>query len=394
MSIDMDPFFHHRGKATSEFHYLFEPFRKPSAWRSLEIEGPFLDQPVEFCSIFKVMKNRGSFFSLKTLATIALLVLIIFLLAPSLIPGSGYVTRYIYWSETDFSKKSVSLSEIISGGPRKDGIPSIDKPEFISIAAASALDDRSPVISFAWNDVAKAYPLGILMRHEIVNDRFGDLPVAVTYCPLCNASIVFEARVNGRELEFGTTGNLRKSDLVMYDRQTQSWWQQFTGEAIVGELTGTKLKMLPSRIESFARFKSRYPDGKVLKPWSPDNFGSNPYAGYDTSSRPFLYNGPLPKDIHPMARVVVVDGKAWTLELLRSQRKIIEQDLVLRWEPGQSSALDTRSIARGREVGNVIVQKTTDGKLSDAVHDVTFAFVFHAFHPDKKIIKALGTQGQ
>ena len=91
---------------------------------------------------------------------------------------------------------------------------------------------------------------------------------------------------------------------------------------------------------------------------------------------------------------MVVDGKAWTLELLRSQRKIIEQDLVLRWEPGQSSALDTRSIARGREVGNVIVQKTTDGKLSDAVHDVTFAFVFHAFHPDKKIIKALGTQGQ
>ncbi|MGI9379402.1 MAG: DUF3179 domain-containing protein [Methyloligellaceae bacterium] len=357
--------------------------------RSPEFEGHCLDPGAESCSILKAMENRSSFFNLKTLTTIVLLVLIVFLFAPSLIPGSGYVTRAIYWSNTDFSRKSVNLSEIISGGPKKDGIPSIDRPEFISIAEASALNDRSPVISFAWNDTAKAYPLGILMSHEIVNDKFGDLPVAVTYCPLCNASIVFEAQVDGRELKFGTTGNLRNSDLVMYDRQTQTWWQQFTGEAIVGELTGTRLKMLPSRVESFARFKSRYPHGKVLKPWSPNNFGSNPYAGYDTSSRPFLYNGPLPDDIHPMARVVVVNGKAWTLELLRNRRKITVQDIVLRWEPGQSSALDTRSIARGREVGNVIVQKSTNGELRDAVHDVTFAFVFHAFHPDGKIVRAL-----
>ena len=192
------------------------------------------------------------------------------------------------WPATDFSKKSVEYSEIISGGPPKDGIPSIDNPKFEPAKNARGLEDTVPVISFTMNGEAKAYPLGILMRHEIVNDKVGGIPVAVTYCPLCNSAIVFDARVDGKILKFGTTGKLRNSDLVMYDRTTESWWQQFLGEAIVGELTGTQLKMLPSRIESFAKFKARFPEGTVLKPAVPfgGRGGGNPYVGYDHSRPP------------------------------------------------------------------------------------------------------------
>ena len=219
------------------------------------------------------------------------------------------------------------------------------------------------------------------MAHEIVNDKVGGRHVAVTYCPLCNASVVFDATVNGKVTEFGTTGKLRNSDPVMYDRNTQSWWQQFLGEAIVGELTGTKLKMYPSRIESFGRFKKRFPNSKVLRRNFRRGWGGNPYGGYDTAARPFLYRGPMPEGIEPMARVVAVGDEAWSLALLRKKKRIEKGDLVLSWVKGQNSALDSRDISRGRDVGNVIVQRKGTNGLEDAVHDVTFAFTFHAFRP-------------
>ena len=294
------------------------------------------------------------------------------------------------WPATDFSKKSVEYSEIISGGPPKDGIPSIDNPKFEPAKNVRGLKDTVPVISFAMNGEAKAYPLGILMRHEIVNDKVGGIPVAVTYCPLCNSAIVFDARVDGRVLEFGTTGKLRNSDLVMYDRTTESWWQQFLGEAIIGELTGTQLKMLPSRIESFAKFRARFPEGTVLKPIIPfgGRGGGNPYVGYDTAARPFLYRGPLPSGIPAMARVIAVGDQAWTMELLRKKKRIEADDIVMTWETGQNSALDSRDISRGRDVGNVVVQRKTANGMVDIVHDITFAFVFHAFRPEGTIHKS------
>ncbi len=316
----------------------------------------------------------------RTLIWLLVIIAAIWWFMPGLLPGSSMMWR-VSWSDTDFSKKIVDLGEIRSGGPRKDGIPSIDDPQFLAVDKVE-LAGTVPVISFALNGDARAYPLGILMRHEIVNDRVGGIPVVVTYCPLCNSSIVFDARLDGRELEFGTTGKLRNSDLVMYDRQTESWWQQFTGQAIVGELTGKKLKMLPSRLESFARFRDRFPGGKVLKPTSVfGGFGSNPYTGYDRARRPFLYSGPLPKDMPAMTRLVVVGEEAWTLDLLRKHKKITKGDLVITWEPGQNSALDTADISKGRDVGNVVVQRKTPGGLRDEVHDITFAFVFRAFKP-------------
>ena len=153
-----------------------------------------------------------------------------------------------YGWKTDFTKHSVPYSEIMSGGPPRDGIPPIDSPKFETVADASEyLVDHEPMVVFEFNGEARAYPIGILMWHEIVNDEVGGLPITVTYCPLCNTAIVFDRRVGDRVLDFGTSGNLRNSDLVMWDRQTESWWQQITGEAIIGELTGAKLTFLPAQ---------------------------------------------------------------------------------------------------------------------------------------------------
>ena len=180
---------------------------------------------------------------------------------------------------TNFDARSIDLNEITSGGPPKDGIPPIDDPVFEPLASVNNLADTEPVVSIIINGDARAYPLQVLMWHEIVNDTVGGVPVSVTFCPLCNAAVAFDRRLDDMVLDFGTTGRLRNSDLVMYDRQTESWWQQFLGEAIVGDLTGRTLKMIPSRLESFARFRDRAPEGKVLVPNDPGmrRYGANPY---------------------------------------------------------------------------------------------------------------------
>lgn len=293
------------------------------------------------------------------------------------------------WKKTNFKIHSVDYASIKSGGPPKDGIPPIDDPEFVDMTEVENIADTEPVIGLIVNGEARAYPLYVMIWHEIVNDTIGGVPVAVTFCPLCNAAMVFDRRVGGRTLDFGTTGKLRNSDLVMYDRQTESWWQQFLGEAIVGSMTGKRLKMLPSRLESFARFKARVETGKVLVPNSTllRRYGVNPYVNYDSSSRPFLYDGPLPTVVAPLSRVVSLGKRgAWSFGLLRRVREVrLEDGIVIRWEAGQNSALDTAIIAEGVDVGNVIVQRMKDGTLEDVVHSVDFAFAYRAFYPDAPI---------
>ena len=302
------------------------------------------------------------------------------------------VMRWAYeWPKTDFKKTAVDLKDIISGGPPKDGIPSIDKPKFMPASRVNSQDlaPTEPVIGVVINGQAKAYPLRILTWHEIVNDELGGVPISVTYCPLCNSSIVFDRRLDGLILDFGTTGKLRNSDMVMYDRQTETWWQQFLGEGIVGELVGKKRKTVPARLESFENFISRAPDGKVLIPNDPNmrSYGRNPYERYDSASAPFLYGGDLPDYIEPMVRVIVVDGRAWSMPLIRKKGQLVDGDLTLSWSKGQNSALDTSRIRKGRDVGNIVVQrKGTGGEMEDVVYDVTFAFVYHAFHGGKKIV--------
>ncbi len=309
------------------------------------------------------------------------LVFLICLLSASAALGSEPPSHWKgAWSGTDFTKSSVDFDEIQSGGPPKDGIPSIDDPQFVPLENADGLAESEPVIGLTVEGVNRAYPLRVLTWHEIVNDVIAGKPVAITYCPLCNAAIVFDRTVDGQVLEFGTTGKLRKSDLVMYDRQTESWWQQFLGEAIVGEMTGKRLEVIPARLESFGSFAARVEEGEVLVPNDPTlrPYGSNPYTGYDSSSFPFLYQGDMPEGIAPLAYVVAVGEEAWPLSRLQQEKRIEESGLILEWRPGMNSALDKRTIAEGRDIGQVTVRR--DGEL--IAHDVTFAFVFHAFRPE------------
>jgi len=265
--------------------------------------------------------------------------------------------------KTDFSKRTVSLNEIQSGGPPRDGIPPIDAPRFVRPSdAADWLKDNEPVVVLEDSGDARAYPLQILIWHEIVNDTVGGRPVTMTFCPLCNTAIAFDRRLEGVTYDFGTTGNLRNSDLVMWDRQTESWWQQVTGEAIVGELSGVRLTPLPASINNFADFKATFPNGKVLSRETgfSRNYGRNPYTGYDdVNSSPFLFSGKADGRLRPLERVVAVslngDEVAYPFTLLE-QRRVANDTvggipIVVLYGKGTSSALDASGIAASRDIG-------------------------------------------
>ncbi|MCH9852933.1 MAG: DUF3179 domain-containing protein [Alphaproteobacteria bacterium] len=283
---------------------------------------------------------------------------------------------------TDFNTRSIDLREIIDGGPGKDGIPAISYPVFEPVQNVSNIGIFEPLITISINGDARGYPFRMLIWHEIVNDVVGGVPVAITYCPLCNSAIVFDRRTNTEILQFGVSGLLRHSDMIMYDKQTHSWWQQFTGEAVVGTLNGFKLKIITARTESFQLFKTRFPDGKILVPTNPYDraYGQNPYLSYDTSNNPFFYKGDYQGDLPALAHVVVVEDKAWALKTLRDIGEIIDGDVIIRWTSGQNSALDTAIISKGRDIGNITAQK--NGK--DIPYITTFAFAYDAFVKQKK----------
>ena len=293
-------------------------------------------------------------------------------------PGGGAEREF----STDFSRHSVDYSEIFSGGPPKDGIPAIDRPRFIAVEEADAwIGPREPVVVVRLGEEVKAYPIQVLMWHELVNDRLDGIPVTVSFCPLCNTAIVFDGRLDGRELDFGTTGRLRFSNLVMYDRQTETWWQQATGEAIAGDLLGERLTTLPGAMISWLEFKVKYPDGQVLSrdTGHSRNYGMNPYRGYDDIRKtPFLYRGPdVDGRLPPMARVITIDAEneavAYRYETLEAQAVVNDsvsgEPVVVFWKPGAASALDVSTVADGRDVGMV---DTFSRKLGNR----TLAFAF------------------
>jgi hypothetical protein len=266
---------------------------------------------------------------------------------------------------TDFSRHTVSYREVFSGGPPKDGIPAIDAPKFVTVAEADEwLRPQEPVVLVQVDGDARAYPLQILTWHEIVNDTVGGLPLTVTFCPLCNTAIAFERTLDGRVLDFGTTGRLRFSNLLMYDRQTESWWQQAGGDAIAGELAGRTLTFFPATIVGWDEFKTAHPEGQVLSRETGfgRSYGRNPYIGYDDiNSSPFLFRGPdTPDALPPMARVLTVDlngaAVAYPYDVLAEVLVVNDvvggQPLAVFWQPGVASALDSDTIAQGRDVGS------------------------------------------
>ncbi|MGD9570899.1 MAG: DUF3179 domain-containing protein [Thermoleophilia bacterium] len=355
--------------------------------------------------------------------------------APSAGAGAGAADLSVPVSgwETDFTRHSVPLDEFISGGPPRDGIPPIDEPRFAPVGRAGG-DDREPVIAVEVGGEARAYPIRVLIWHEIVNDTIGGRAVAVTFCPLCNTSIVFDRTWDGRPLRFGTTGNLRLSDLVMWDDATESWWQQFSGEAVVGELTGERLERIPSQLISLAEFRERHPDGVVLTEETGHDrpYGRNPYSGYDDVDSPaFLLRGRDPDGrLPPKERVVSVeDGTALAAVPFPAlaRRGVIDATVgttpfTAWWSAGTASALDAEAIVEGRDVGSAVVYDRRlddrllsfsaiggrmrddqtgsswgrDGRavsgplagrrLTPVAHDTPFWFAVAAFRPDARIV--------
>lgn len=269
------------------------------------------------------------------------------------------------WPRTNFCRHSVSYADFSFGGIRRDGIPALTEPSFVTVAETDQwLTDGEPVLVLQLNGDVRAYPLPILIWHEIVNDQVDGRPVVITYCPLCDAGLAFERAVDGQILDFGTTGILRNADLVMYDRQTESWWQQFTGEAVVGEMTGARLTLLPVSLVSWADFKRQFPNGRVLSIGTgyDRRYGENPYINYDSlvNNRVKFYDGVPDDRLPPKMRVIaiVIDGEAvaYPFAILAEEKvvndQIARQPLVVFWKSGTNSPLYGQIIAEGRDVGS------------------------------------------
>jgi len=278
---------------------------------------------------------------------------------------------------TDFSQHTIPYTEVLSGGPPKDGIPAIDSPAVVSITDADAwLEGAEAVVVVSVDGTARAYPVQILMWHEIVNDSLNNQPVSVTYCPLCNTAIAFDRNFDGQLLDFGTTGRLRFSNLIMYDRQTETWWQQATGEGIAGEYAGSTLTTVPAFLLSWEQFKQDYPRGDVLSKQTgfPRDYGSNPYVGYDAAfNDPFLYQGPeIPDALPPMARVLTIDSEdetvAFPYSVLEAERvlneTVADQPVAVFWQAGTASALDSSTVGGGKDVGSATsFSRDVDGQV-------------------------------
>jgi Protein of unknown function (DUF3179) len=273
----------------------------------------------------------------------------------------------------------IDPDRIIAGGPPPDGIPPIDHPRFLPVNAVRFLAPQEPVLAVTVRGRARAYPLRIMMWHEIVNDVVGGVPVTVTYCPLCNTAVAFRRPViGGRLLDFGTSGKLYDSNLLMYDRQTRSYWSQALGKAVVGKLTGTKLDLLPALIVSWEDWRADSPDGLVL---STDtgferDYGTNPYVRYVHHDVPFLFDGHvdprLPATEYVLGVASGVATEAFPFSELRraavddlavASDRVGDTQIVVFWERGTVSALDAPEIPDSEVVGAAVAfRPTLDGR--------------------------------
>ncbi len=298
--------------------------------------------------------------------------------------------------ETDFTRHTVPLDEFMGGGPPRDGIPPIDEPTFDTVAQAGEyLAPSEPVVEVVAGGEVRGYPLRVLIWHEIVNDTIGEVPVSVTFCPLCYTAIAFDRRFGDQVLDFGTTGNLRNSDLVMWDRQTETWWQQFSGEGVIGQHAGELLTHVPAAIAAFEDFAARNPDAMVLSQDTGVNrpYGENPYVGYDTiDQRPFFPVENLDDDrLPPKQRVVLIDRAGDTVavpfDALESAGTIAVdvagEALTVEFVAGVRSALNYPNIKDSEKRGAARVTDVT-GEL--VPFDTPFWFAVAAFRPDARIV--------
>ncbi len=265
-----------------------------------------------------------------------------------------------------FPAPLIDLDDLVSGGPPPDGIPPIDQPRFEDVADVKWLGATDPVLSLTVDGETRGYPVAILTWHEIVNDEVAGTPVAVTYCPLCNSGVAFLRVLDGRRLDFGTSGMLYADNLVMYDRQTQSLWPQLTGVASVGALTGSELEAIPMGVVGWDQFRESHPDARVLtrETGHDRDYGTNPYVGYDQPDGGLIAPIPGGTDDRLLVKERVVGLGAGDDAPVAVVRALVADDGVLVvpldgqqvsvWHaPGQSSALDAERITESTDVGTV-----------------------------------------
>lgn len=287
----------------------------------------------------------------------------------------------IFLSGFDLSRHNVPKHEILSGGPPKDGIPSIDKPNFASAKKADFLTNKDRVIGFFNNGVAKAYAIKILNWHEIVNDEVGGKPVVVSFCPLCGTGMIFDADSGGRGLTFGVSGLLYQSDMLLYDRQTESLWSQVKSEAVTGRLMGRKLKLLSSTQTTWGAWKKKHPNTLALTTETgySRNYNRDPYEGYSKTNNLYFPVTRQSKAYHPKEQVIGVQvGKvyrAWPfIELARIKSPLNEKI------EGKSFNIEFDNKSRTA----VVFDET--GKEYPSV--VAFWFAWYTFHPETQVYKA------
>jgi hypothetical protein len=205
------------------------------------------------------------------------------LLAAALTTGSSYGQQ----GDFDLSRSRVDLRDLMPGGPPKDGIPALTSPGFVAAGEARHLADQDVVLGISLSGQDKAYPLRMLTHHEIVNDAVAGIPVAVTWCPLTSSAIVFDRRLDGETLEFGVSGLLYNSNLVMYDRKHACLWPQLTTGAVTGKLSSKRLKLVPSLVITWGEWRIVHPNTLVLSPDTgfPMDYNFNPYLGYQASPK-------------------------------------------------------------------------------------------------------------
>ena len=274
---------------------------------------------------------------------------------------------------------TVEFKHMYQGCPARDCIPSIDDPEYVSAdEAARFMRGDELVIAMNHNGDKRAWPIRILDFHEIVNDTIGGDPVAVTWCPLCGSGLAFRREVGGEVVEFGVSGLLHDSDLVMYDRKTNSLWQQITGEAVMGPALGQTLKEVPVTMTEWETWKSGHPETRVMAP--PDDSGmdygdNRRYAAYEESDRLAFPAARRDLSIHPKT---VVHGFSIDGQHLAVTEKALDENERIEARLGEHELVITR-----KPDGSVTAVDGT-GREHSAVR--LFWFAWFNFHPGTRRI--------
>lgn len=277
----------------------------------------------------------------------------------------------------DGTKYLIHPDKLRSGGPPKDGIPSIDKPKYVNLSGVDWIKDTELVLAIKYKGVKRVYPLQILVWHEIVNDKIAGDSVLITYCPLCGSGIAYERKINGKEVEFGTTGKLYNSNLVMYDRATDTYWTQIDGLAIIGPLTGSKLKPISIDTVVWRDWKKQHPDSQVLSKETgySRQYGTDPYGSYYEDSFLFFPVNATDNRVHPKTVIfgVEVNGtyKAYRENDLKNKTTITDTVGGVKIQLHRDSA------------GTVTIKETKTGK--EIVKERDFWFAWYAFHPSTEL---------